>query len=306
MIQLSGVQFFPVTPFGVDGALDADVLAEHIESRLEFGPGAVFAACGTGEFHALSPAEHARVTEVAVAVAAGRCPVFVGAGGPVGCAVEMARAAADRGASGLLLMPPYLQEASPAGVLGYATAVAKASDLPLIVYNRKEFRLDPGSAAELADLPTVIGFKDGLGDMDLLTSIRVEVSRAAVRSARIQYFNGLPTAETSAQAYRAIGVQTYSSAVFGFVPQVSLAFHAALTTGDQDVVDRLLANFFVPFAALRRSIAGGAISVVKLGVRLAGTRVGGVRPPLVDPPSRIADELAAVIDAGLSCLPART
>ncbi|MEU2631156.1 dihydrodipicolinate synthase family protein, partial [Kitasatospora sp. NPDC007106] len=60
-----GPLFFPVTPFGPDGEIDTAVYAAHLEAGIAAGPGAVFAACGTGEFHALDPAEHARLVRTA-------------------------------------------------------------------------------------------------------------------------------------------------------------------------------------------------------------------------------------------------
>ncbi|NUP01058.1 MAG: 5-dehydro-4-deoxyglucarate dehydratase, partial [Nonomuraea sp.] len=92
-MNLSGVLFFPVTPFDADGALDEQLLAEHIRRGLGHGPGGVFVACGTGEFSALSEAEHARAVQVAAEVVGGRVPLFAGAGGPIGAALNQARAA---------------------------------------------------------------------------------------------------------------------------------------------------------------------------------------------------------------------
>ena len=74
--QLSGVLFFPVTPFSCGGEIDLDVLRKHLEQGMAAGPGGVFAACGTGEFHALNAAESTQVVETAVQVVAGHVPVF--------------------------------------------------------------------------------------------------------------------------------------------------------------------------------------------------------------------------------------
>lgn len=81
-MKFQGVLFFPVTPFTADGALDEERLARHIESGVTAGAGGVFVACGTGEFHALTPEEIERATRVAVEVAGGRVPVLAAAGGP--------------------------------------------------------------------------------------------------------------------------------------------------------------------------------------------------------------------------------
>ena len=269
--MLDGVLFFPVTPFAADGAVDAGALAEHVRRGLGAGPGGIFAACGTGEFHALAPEEHQEVVRTAVTAAGGQVPVFVGAGGPLPTAVRLARGARDAGASGLLLMPPYLVQGPPAGLVAYTEAVAA--------------------------LPTVAGFKDGTGDLDLLGQI-VTAVRESLPDKPFQFFNGMPTAEVTVQAYRGIGVGLYSSAVFCFAPELSLAFYRAVTGDDAMTAHRLLADFFHPLVRLRNKVPGYAVSLVKAGVGLCGLDVGGVRPPLTDPPPEHLAELRRILDAG--------
>ncbi|MGA8787726.1 MAG: dihydrodipicolinate synthase family protein, partial [Paenarthrobacter sp.] len=89
-MNFDGVLFFPVTPFAEDGTVDVALLKEHITSRLPFGPGGVFPACGTGEFHALSIDEIRTVVTAAVEAVAGAVPVVSGAGGPLGHAIAAA------------------------------------------------------------------------------------------------------------------------------------------------------------------------------------------------------------------------
>ncbi len=301
MIALDGVLFFPVTAFDDKLELDVAAFASHVERGVGAGPGAVFAAGGTGEFHALAPHEHRIVVATAVEATAGRVPVFAGAGGPLPVAVEHARAASEVGADGILLLPPYLVETPGAGLVAYCGAVAAATDLPVIVYHRGNALFDPRTAARLVDIPTVIGLKDGVGDLDLLTRIMAAVRTALGSSGRtFQFFNGLPTAELTAPAYAGLGVRLYSSAVFSFAPQISHAFFQALNSGDTESVGRLLDDFFVPLVALRRRVPGYAVSLVKAAARLQGQEVGGVRPPLVDPSGDDLDELRRIVDAGLA------
>ena len=120
----------------------------------------MFVACGTGEFSALEPDEYAEVVRAAVAAIAGRVPVFAGAGGPVRTARRFADLATGAGADGVLLLPPYLTEASGPGLVDYVRAATR-EDLPIIVYNRANARFDEPSAVAVAGLPQVIGFKDG-------------------------------------------------------------------------------------------------------------------------------------------------
>src|SRR3954462_2177346 len=102
-----GVLFFPVTPFTESGDVDLEALARHISSGVDAGPGGVFIACGTGEFHALEAEEFGRAVKTAVEVVAGRVPVYAGAGGSTNKAKVFAVPAKKAGADGLLLLPPY-------------------------------------------------------------------------------------------------------------------------------------------------------------------------------------------------------
>jgi 5-dehydro-4-deoxyglucarate dehydratase len=299
-----GVLFFPVTPFTSSGSINSEALAQHVRTGLEANPGGVFVACGTGEFHALGPEEYAQVVRTAVEAVAGRVPVYAGAGGALPMARACARAAAEAGADGLLVLPPYLVQSPPAGLVEYTRQVAEASDLPLIVYHRGNARFDVASAVEVALLPQVVGFKDGYGDLEELTRIVVAV-RAALRGTDkpFQFFNGMPTAEASVPAYRGIGVDLYSSAVFCFAPEISTAYHRAVTKGDEELTRRLLTEFFHPLIALRSLVPGYAVSLIKAGVRQRGLDVGGVRPPLVDPTREHLAELSRITEAGLALCP---
>jgi 5-dehydro-4-deoxyglucarate dehydratase len=299
-MRLDGVLFFPVTPFAPTGAVAEDVLAEHVKHGVSAGAGGVFVACGTGEFHALDVDEFGRAVSVAVEATAGRVPVFAGAGGPLPIAKRAARAAADAGADGLLLLPPYLVAGPPRGLVRYVTEVAAATELPLIVYQRNNAVFTPETAVEVASLPTVVGFKDGLGDVDLLQRIVLAVRERVARP--IQFFNGLPTAELTVPAYRGIGVELYSSAVFCFAPDISLGFYHAVRRGDADLVQGLLTRFYRPLVELRDRVPGYAVALVKGAVRRGGLDVGGVRPPLVDPTEEHLDELERITAAGRALL----
>lgn len=298
---LDGVLFFPVTPFGASGAVDLPALRAHLKSRLAAGPGGVFVACGTGEFHALDTEEYQQVVRATVDEVAGAVPVYCGTGGPLPQAVRLAGIAEEAGADGLLLLPPYLVSSPPSGLVAYTRAVAAASDLPVIVYNRSNARFDTESAVAVARLPTVTGFKDGIGDLDRLGRIVLAVRAALAGSGKeFQFFNGMPTAEVTVAAYRAIGVDLYSSAVFCFAPEISLAFYQAVTTGRTDVTDRFLAEFFHPLVELRDLVPGYAVSLVKAAVRMRGLEVGGVRAPLIDPTPEHVERLRIILDAGLA------
>jgi 5-dehydro-4-deoxyglucarate dehydratase len=295
-----GPLFFPVTAYGPGGALDLDAYRTHVRRGVEAGAAAVFAACGTGEFHALLPEEFEACVRAAVEAADGRVPVVAGAGYGTALAVRYARLAEAAGADGLLAMPPYLVIAGQEGLLRHYRELTAATGLPVIVYQRDNAVFTPETAVELARTEGVIGLKDGLGDLDLMQRV-VSAVRTEVPGDFL-YFNGLPTAEQTQLAYRALGITLYSSAVFCFAPEIALAFHRALRTGDLPLAHRLLDGFYGPFADLRAQGRGYAVSLVKAGVRLRGLDVGEVRPPLHEPAEDHVKQLARLIERGQALL----
>ncbi len=298
--MFNGLLFFPVTPYRADGEVDLDELAAHVGRGVDAGAGGVFAACGTGEFSALEPGEYADVVSAAVAAAAGRVPVFAGAGGPVRTARRFADLAAGAGAAGVLLLPPYLTEASGDGLVSYVRGAIR-DDLPTIVYNRANARFNEDSAVAVARMSPVIGFKDGAGDLDLMSRI-VRAVRDDGNNPSFLFFNGMPTAEVTQRAYRAIGVPLYSSAAFAFAPRVALAYYEALERDDQATLAALERSFYHPLARLRAKGAGYAVSLIKAGVELAGYSSGGVRPPLTAVTAEHRAELARILQAGLAAV----
>lgn len=301
--MLDGVLFFPVTPFTAHGEVNLEALAAHIAKGVDAGPGGVFVACGTGEFHALETQEFAGVVRTAVVVTGGRIPVYAGAGGSLAQAKVFAKTAADAGADGLLLLPPYLVTMSQQGLVDYTREVAAATELPVIVYNRGNARYTEASAVEVAQIPNVVGFKDGTGDVDRVARIVRAVTDALAPSGKaFQFFNGLPTAEVSQQAYRAIGVTLYSSATFAFAPELALAYYRALEDGDDATLAALQREFFHPLVRLRDTVPGYAVALVKAGVTMEGIDAGPVRAPLVMPSPEHLSELTQIVKAGRAVL----
>ena len=301
LTRVQGPLFFPVTAYGPDGALDLDAFRAHVRNGIDSGAAAVFACCGTGEFHALTPEEFGECVAAAVAETAGEVPVVAGAGYGTALALQYARIAEAAGADGLLAMPPYLVVADQPGLLRHYTALAEGTSLDVIVYQRDNAVFTPETVVELAQVDGIIGLKDGYGDLDLMQRI-VSAVRRELPDRDFLYFNGLPTAELTGLAYRGIGITLYSSAVFAFAPDIALAFHRALATGDDKTVGRLLDGFFVPLVELRSLGRGYAVSLVKAGVRLGGLEVGEVRPPLSEPLDIHIKALAALIERGRALL----
>jgi 5-dehydro-4-deoxyglucarate dehydratase len=288
-----GVLSFPLTAFRDDGTLDPDGFRAYVAERLAAAPGAVFPACGTGEFFSLDEDEYRQVVTITVEEAAGRVPVVAGTGYGWAQAVRFARIAEDAGADALLVLPHYLVAAPQDGLVAQLEQITARTPLPLIAYQRGQVAFTAGSLRRIAALPNVIGLKDGHSDLDRLQRLTLAAPEDFL------FFNGASTAEIQARAYATVGVPAYSSAVHAFAPEIAGAFFTALRDGDHGTVDKLLRAFYVPLVELRDRVPGYAVSLVKAAARLRGHRVGPVRAPLTDPSPADLAALTALLAAGL-------
>jgi len=277
-ILAKGLLSFPVTHFDKNFRFQEGPYREHCAWLLSFRRlTGLFAAGGTGEFFSLTPAEVDSVVAAAVKEAGGKTPVIAGCGYGTAIAVELAKSAEAAGADGLLLLPPYLMVPSQQGLMAHVEAVCKAVKIGVIVYNRDNAVLNEDSLAKLCDRnPNLVGFKDGVGDIELMMRVYSKMGD------RLTYVGGLPTAETFALPYLEMGVTTYSSAVFNFVPEWALSFYDAVRAKDHAKVMKGLKEFVLPYIAIRNENKGYAVSIVKAGMRVIGRDAGPVRPPLTD------------------------
>jgi len=272
-----GLLSFPVTHYTSELVFDEKPYREHIAWLLEHKPAGLFAAGGTGEFFSLTLGEFTSVVKAAVSETAGRVPMLAGCGYGTAMAKEFAQAAEGAGADGILLLPPYLVNSEQAGLAEHIETVCKSTTLGVIVYNRDNAIVDDRTLEQLCErCPNLIGFKDGYGDIELMTRIYARLGD------RLTYVGGLPTAETFALPYLEMGVTTYSSAIFNFLPNFAQQFYAAVRRRDRERVYADLRDFVLPYIAIRNRRKGYAVSIVKAGMKAIGRPAGPVRSPLVD------------------------
>lgn len=282
----SGLLSFPVTTFDADGEIHEEHYREHLEWQSSFDVAGLFAAGGTGEFFSLTPEEIRQVVGLAVQSAAPGVPILAPAGGGTRTALQHVRIAEEVGAEGILLFPPYLTEVSQEGLFEHVRTIAAATQLPIIMYGRANAVPKPQTLARLADAcPNLIGYKDGLGELELMARI------VSTLGDRLLYIGGLPTAETIALPYLELGVTTYSSAMFNFVPDFALDFYADVRNRDHAAVHRRINDFVLPYIELRDRDRGYAVSIVKAGLDSVGRYGGPVRAPL----SNLRDEERAIL-----------
>ncbi|MFE5081035.1 5-dehydro-4-deoxyglucarate dehydratase [Streptomyces mirabilis] len=288
-----GVLSFPLTSFREDGGLDLEAYRAYLSAQLDSAPGAVFPACGTGEFFSLDEDEYRAVVGATVEIADGRLPVVAGIGYGWAQALRFARIAEEAGADAALVLPHYLVAAPQDGLVEPLRRIASGTSLPLIAYQRGQVAFTADSLRRIAEIPTVIGLKDGHSDLDRLQRLTLAAPDGFL------FFNGASTAEIQARAYATVGVPAYSSAVHAFAPEIANAFFAALRDGDDAAVTKLLRDFYVPLVELRDRVPGYAVWLVKAAARLRGLPVGPVRAPLTDPDAEELGALAKVLDDGL-------
>jgi 5-dehydro-4-deoxyglucarate dehydratase len=277
-VLAKGLLSFPVTHFDNDVRFAEGPYREHCAWLLSFKRlTGLFAAGGTGEFFSLTPSEVATVVTAAVKETNGKTPVIAGCGYGTAIAVELAKAAEKAGADGLLLLPPYLMVPSQEGLMAHVEAVCKATAIGVIVYNRDNAVLTENSLAKLCERnPNLVGFKDGVGDIELMMRVHARMGD------RLTYVGGLPTAETFALPYLEMGVTTYSSAIYNFMPEWALSFYDAVRAKDHAKVMKGLKEFVLPYIAIRNENKGYAVSIVKAGMTAIGRGAGPVRAPLTE------------------------
>jgi 5-dehydro-4-deoxyglucarate dehydratase len=286
----SGLLSFPLTDFDAQLNFDPKGYARRLEWLMPYGAAVLFAAGGTGEFFSLEPGEYAQVIKTATETCHGRVPIVAGAGGGTRLAIRYAQEAERCGAQGVLLLPHYLTEATQEGLIAHVEAVCHSVKIGVVIYNRGACRLTAGSLLRLAQqCPNLIGFKDGLGDIERLVSFRQKLGD------RFAYIGGMPTHEVYAAAYQALGVPVYSSAVFNFVPRTAIEFYQAYASGDTVTTRRLIDDFFLPYLEIRSKGEGYSVSIVKAGAAIVGKSAGGVRPPLSNLKPAEVEQLAALI-----------
>ncbi len=252
----AGPPCFPVTHAREDFGFAAEPYREHVAWLTSFRVAAVFAACGTGEFPALTPPEVDQV--VRAAVESSDRPVVAPAGYTTAHAIAMTRDAEEAGAAGVFLLPPYLAALPPEDVLARVGAVCTATDLGVIVQHE--------AARSLAgECPNLVAFPVG----------------TPVPGVHMRLAAALPTV---------------LGQLVNFAPRFVVGLHAAVHDGDAAAVHRKLEEFVLPYLEIRDRGPGYAVAVVKAALTAVGRPAGPVRPPLTDLSATELGELKALLE----------
>lgn len=175
-----------VTPFQADGEVDWPAVEQHIENCIERGADGIVVTGTTGETSTLTDPEKIRLVEVGKSVAAGRAKIITGGGSnETAHAIELYQASEKAGADGVMIVTPYYNKPTQAGLLTHFRLVADATDLPVILYDipgRTGVPIKYETILRLAKHPNILAVKDAKGDLS-------EVSRVLNQS-DLMYFSG--------------------------------------------------------------------------------------------------------------------
>ena len=262
-----------VTPFKKDGELDLDTLKRLVEWQIAEGSTGIVPVGTTGESPTLSHEEHGRVIEEVVRVAAGRVPVIAGAGSNATAeGIGLIRHAEKAGADAALVVTPYYNKPTQAGMIAHFKAMHDASTLPIVIYNipgRSVVDMMPETMGELAKLPRIVGVKDATGKIE-----RVSLQRQYCGADFVQ----LSGEDATALGFNAHGGVGCISVTANVAPRLCAEFQAATLAGDYakalDYQDRLMPLHTAIF--LEPGVAGA-----KYGLSLLGLCPEDVRLPLV-------------------------
>ena len=271
--QLSGVLVFAPTPFEPGTlALDLAGFRRNMEFLAAAGIRAVAVAGFVGEYSALGPQEYRSVVRTAREAFGGDGLVVAGVGVGAGVAAEHAAAAESAGADCVMLLPPYLVQASDDGLVAYTAMVARATRCGVMVHSMPSYPFTPELVERLAGVPGVVAYKDELGDVDNFRRVAARVGD------RLAYVNG--RAEPVMGEYAAAGATVLATAIGNFDPQLALAAYATLSQDGPDALAAVLAPRATPWYQLRQRERAFLISVSKASMSLTGLSGGAVRPPL--------------------------
>jgi 4-hydroxy-tetrahydrodipicolinate synthase len=280
-----------VTPFAEDGSIDlagAQELAAHLVDRQAHDGLVVLGT--TGESPTLSDGEQSAVLEVVLDAVGDRATVVAGVGtNDTAHSIENARRAERLGAHGLLVVTPYYNKPPQAGLLRHFTAVADATDLPVMLYDippRSVVPIEVDTLARLAEHPRIVAVKDAKGDLGA-------VMRTLART-DLAYYSGEDMLNLPLLAVGGVGVVSVAGHLVG--PRLAELI-GAVESGDLVKARAVNESLLPVYTGLFRT---QGVILTKAALRELGLPAGPVRPPLVDAtPEQVAQLRADLADGGI-------
>lgn len=286
--MLRGSMTALVTPFRKDGSLDEKAFRSFIEWQIAEGTKGLVPVGTTGESPTLTHDEHREVVKICVEVAAGRVPVIAGAGSNNTVeAVGLVKHAEEVGANAVLVVTPYYNKPTQRGLYAHYEAVAKATRLPIIIYNippRSVIDMSPDTMGRLArDFDNIVGVKDATGKVERVSEQRLTCGKDFIQ------LSGEDASALGFNAHGGVGVISVTSNV---APRLCAEFQEASLGGDKEraleLQDRLMPLHKALF--IEPGVSGAKYALSRLG-RIENV----VRSPLVT----VEESTAKAIDTAM-------
>jgi 4-hydroxy-tetrahydrodipicolinate synthase len=281
-----------VTPFSEDGSLDVEATRTIASYLVDHGSDGLVVCGTTGESPTLSHDEKLTLFETVVAEVGERATVIAGTGtNNTAESLELTAAAARTGVNACLIVTPYYSKPPQSGLLAHFTAIADASDVPLVIYDipgRTGRRVERPTMLELAGHERIVAVKDAVGDALETAKLRAELDAAGHEDFEI--YSGDDPLLLPHLAAGAVGIVSVCSHLFG--PQIKQIF-SAWTNGKVDEARRIYLEL-LPAMAVVMGVTSSPVPV-KAALEMIGVHVGAPRLPLV-PASK---EESAIIRAAL-------
>jgi len=277
-----------VTPFRKDGSLDEKAFRGLVEWQIAEGTKGLVPVGTTGESPTLSHDEHRQVVKTCVDMARGNVPVIAGAGSNnTEEAVGLVRYAEEVGADAVLVVTPYYNKPTQRGLYAHFAAVAKATRLPVIIYNippRSIIDMTPETMGRLAhDFKNIVGVKDATGKVERVSEQRMTCGKDFIQ---------LSGEDASALGFNAHGGVGAISVTSNVAPRLCAEFQEATLNGDKEraieLQDRLMPLHKALF--IEPGVSGSKYALSRLG-KIENV----VRSPLVT----VEDSTAERIDAAM-------
>ncbi|WP_371068387.1 4-hydroxy-tetrahydrodipicolinate synthase [Sediminibacillus sp. JSM 1682029] len=262
-----------VTPFDNKGNVDLEKTTELVNYLLKNGSDGLVIAGTTGESPTLTSEEKIAVFNQVVKDADKRVPVIAGTGSNNTYAtIELTKKAEAVGVDAALLVVPYYNKPSQRGIYEHFAAVAKETNLPIMLYNipgRSVVRMEPETVIELAKIPNIVSIKDSTGDLDAISTIIENTGDA------FSVYSGDDSLTLPIAAVGGNGVVSVSSHIIGKEMQEMLTAFETGETGKASQLHRQL------LPIMRGMFMAPSPTPVKTALQIKGMDVGGVRLPLV-------------------------
>ncbi|HEV2351117.1 MAG TPA: dihydrodipicolinate synthase family protein [Terriglobia bacterium] len=284
---LRGIVGFGVTPFHADLSINLEALRQNA-SQLAATCDVVVALGNNGEIFSVSPEEHKVVGSAVVEEVHRRKPVLVGVGFCVPVACELAHAAEEYGADGVLALPPQYTNTTDDGLYEYYRTIANATKLGMVLFQTPALNFSPALLRRLAAITNIVGLKDEHGDLKQF------IRQWDAVGDRMELLCGV--GEILAPSYFALGVKAFTSGIVNFMPQTPLKILAHLRQGDLEKAARVVEKEAIAVYDLRARRPGYVVTVIKEAMNLCGMNAGPVRPPLAPMVASDRRDLRSVLE----------